>query len=72
MNTNARHYIKFPSNCDETTQALALFQDDCKFPHAVGAIDGTHIKIIAPKKPFDYFDRHHRYGVIMQAVVEKT
>ena len=36
---------------------------------AVGAIDGTHIEMIAPKEPFDYFDRHHRYSVIMQAVV---
>ena len=72
LNTLSRHYIKFPNNCDETTRALALFQDDCKFPHEVGAIDGTHIEIIAPKEPFDYFDRHHRYSVIMQAVVGKN
>ncbi|XP_028416966.1 protein ANTAGONIST OF LIKE HETEROCHROMATIN PROTEIN 1-like [Dendronephthya gigantea] len=55
--------------CDETTRALAVFQDDCRFPQAVGAIDGTHIEIIAPEEPFDYFDRHHRYSVILQAVV---
>ena len=67
--TLPRHYIKFPNNCDETTRALVLFQDDCKFPLAVGAIDGTHIEIIAPKEPFNYFDRHHHYSVIMQAVM---
>ncbi len=72
LNMLSRHYIKFPNNCDETTRALALFQDDCKFPHAFGAIDGTHIEIIAPKEPFDYFDRHHRYSVIIQAVVGKN
>ena len=53
----------------ETTTAIALFQDECKIPQAVGAIDATHIGIIAPEEPFDYFDRHHRYSVIMQAVV---
>jgi hypothetical protein len=71
LNRLSRQYIQFPSNCDETTRALALFQDDSSFPHAVGSIDGTHIEIIAPKEPFDYFDRHHRYSVIVQAVVGK-
>ena len=66
----SRNYIQFPISCDETTRAIALFQDDCRFPHAIGAVDGTHTEIIAPKEPFDYFDdRHHRYSVIMQAVV---
>ncbi|XP_028411417.1 protein ALP1-like [Dendronephthya gigantea] len=69
LNRLSRHYIKFPVRCDETTRALAVFQDDCRFPQAVGAIDGTHIEIIAPEEPFDYFDRHHRYSVILQAVV---
>ncbi|CAB4017612.1 Hypothetical predicted protein [Paramuricea clavata] len=72
LNKLSRHYIKFPTSCDETTRALALFQDDCKFPHAVGSIDGTHIEIIAPEEPFDYFDRHHRYSVILQGVVGKN
>ena len=71
LNRVSKNYIKFPVSCDETTQALALFKDDSRFPHAVGAVD-THIEIIAPKEPFDYFDRHHRYSVIMQAVVGKN
>ena len=69
LNRLAINYIKFPSNGDETARAIALFQDESKIPQAVGAIDGTHIEIIAPDQPFDYFDRHHRYSVTMQAVV---
>ena len=69
LNRFAGNYIKFPTNRDETARAIALFQDECKIPQALGAIDGTHIEIIAPDEPFDYFDRHHRYSVTMQAVV---
>jgi hypothetical protein len=69
LNRLVGNYIKFPSNRDETAKAISLFQDDCKIPQAVGAIDGTHIEIIAPDEPFDYFDRHHRYSVTMQAVL---
>ena len=33
----------------ETTTAIALFQDECKIPQAVGAINATrHIGIIGP------------------------
>ena len=51
------NYIKFPQDRLETTRAIALFQDECKIPQAVGAINATHIGIIAaPEKLFDYFD----------------
>lgn len=69
LNRLSRHFIKFPVTCRETTRAIALFQDECKIPQAVGAVDGTHFEIVAPENPFDYFDRQHRYSVIMQAVV---
>lgn len=67
LNRFSRRFIKLPVNHRDTTRAIALFQDECKIPQAVGAIDGTHIEIVAPKNPFDYFDRQHRYSVIMQA-----
>ena len=66
LNHFTGNYIKFPTNHDETARAIALFQDECKIPQA---IDGTHFEIIALDEPFDYFDRHHRYSVTMQAVV---
>lgn len=69
LNMFSQRYIKFPVNCRDTTRAIALFEDECNIPQALGAIDGTHIEIIAPENAFDYFDRQHRYSVIMQAVV---
>ena len=69
LNLLSRQFIKFPTSCRETLRAIAQFQDVCQIPQAVGAIDGTHIEIIAPENPVDYFDREHRYSVTMQAVV---
>ena len=64
LNRFSRRFIKLPVNYHDTTRAIALFQDEYKIPQAVRAIDGTHIKIVAPENPFDYFDRQHRYSLI--------
>ena len=69
LNRLSRQFIKLPVNCRDTTRAIALFQDECKIPQVVVAIDGTPIEVLAPENPFDYFDRQHWYSVIMQAVV---
>lgn len=39
------NYIKMPSNLREETETTQNFQTICGFPHIIGAIDGTHIKI---------------------------
>ena len=42
-----------------------------RFPQCCGAIDGTHIPIIAPADHHcDYFNRKHFHSVILQAVVD--
>ena len=40
------------------------------FPHAVGAIDGSHSPILKPVESVsDYFNCKCHYSVLMQAVV---
>ena len=40
-------------------------------PQAIGAIDGTHIPIKAPKdNPGDYYNRKSFYSIVLQAVVD--
>ena len=57
LNMLSRHFVKFMITCLETTTAIELFQDECKIPQAVGAVDGTHFEIVAREHQFDYFDR---------------
>ena len=53
-------FIKFPSNRRENAQAIEKFKlcYEPKLPQVVGAIDGTHVKIVAPdvKGKADYFN----------------
>ena len=69
----APNFIVFPQTRDETMIAIASFKEsvNCRVPQAVGAIDGTHIEIIAPSEvnKFDYFDRNKRYSIILQGIV---
>nr|XP_054759288.1 uncharacterized protein LOC129265305 [Lytechinus pictus] len=62
-------YVKFPEG--EELQRVKRGFAAIGMPQAVGAIDGTHIQIKAPKDcPHDYFNRKGFYSTIMQAVVD--
>ena len=63
-------HIKFPENEAETRAAIETFQDLSDLPNIVGAIDGSHVRIKAPKdSPVDYFSRYQQHDFIIQAVV---
>ena len=64
-------YIHFPETVAETTAFIGTFEDLSRLPNIVGAIDGTHIPISAPRESaVDYFSRyqHHDFGI--QAVAD--
>ncbi|KAI7803548.1 putative nuclease HARBI1-like [Triplophysa rosa] len=63
-------FIKLPDG-DALWEVLQGFQMRCGFPQCAGAIDGSHIPIIAPEENHvDYFNRKGWYSVLLQGVVD--
>lgn len=52
-------WIKFDMTDDEKNEAKLYFFEKTGFPGVIGCVDGTHIKILAPKKEDQhlYFNR---------------
>ena len=66
-------YIKFPETEAETVAATGTLAELSELPNIVGAIDGSHVKIKAPKdSAVDYFSRYQQHDFIIQAVVNET
>ena len=64
-------YIKFPSTEAETAACIATFAELSDLPNIAGAIDGTHVKIRAPKESaIDYFSRYQQHDVAVQGIVD--
>ena len=60
-----------PSGIQELRLGFEARGDNMGFPQCAGAIDGTHIPIIAPKdSKADYFNRKHFYSMNVQAVAD--
>ena len=65
-----REHIKFPESEAVTRAAIETFQDLSNLPNIVGAIEGSHVRIKAPKDSVvDYFSRYQQHDFITQAVV---
>ncbi|XP_052415715.1 uncharacterized protein zgc:113227 isoform X1 [Carassius gibelio] len=63
-------HIKFPDS-KRLKEMADVFENRWNLPQCVGAIDGSHIPIIAPEKyPRDYFNRKGWHSIVMQAVVD--
>ena len=61
---------KFSESEAETRAAIGTFQDLSNLPKIVGAIDGSHVRIKAPKdSAVDYFSRYQQHDFIIQAAV---
>ena len=65
-----RRLIYIPKD-DELKSILETYKEKWRFPMCAGAIDGTHIAIIAPKEDHtDYVNRKGYHSVVMQALVD--
>ena len=63
-------YISFPNNYRIQT-IIQGFETEWGVPQCVGAIDGSHIPILAPKNNHtDYYNRKGWYSMILQGVVD--
>lgn len=72
LNELYEDWITFPASVQETDEAIQRLFDNNLFniPQILGAIDGSHIPIKAPKHNKEsYFNRKHFYSVNLQAVV---
>ena len=65
-------YIHFPETVVETAASTQTFRDLSRLLN-IGAIDGTHIRINAPRESaVDYFSRCQQHDFGIQAVAEGT
>jgi hypothetical protein len=64
--------INFPRG-DNLVKVIQEYEERWGFPMCAGAIDGTHIPIIAPLEGhIDYVNRKSFHSIIMQAVVDSN
>ena len=63
-------YIKWPKG-DEIQDIVDVFEHKWGYPQCGGAIDGSHIPIIAPQQfHTDFFNRKGWHSIILQGVVD--
>ena len=66
----AAQYISIPTG-QGLRRIVNGFSSKWGFPQCIGAIDGSHIPIIAPSEnPLDYYNRKGYHSVILQALVD--
>lgn len=48
--SKSRRFIKMPATAEEMSRSHLEFYERARFPHIIGAVDGTHVKIQSPGK----------------------
>ena len=66
-----QRFIKFPMQANQIRDNQEKFFQIAGFPGTVGAIDGTHIQIIAPNvNENEFVTRHHYHSINVQVVFD--
>lgn len=73
LRRKAVNYIKFPRTEEEAQKVIGEFEHISLFPHVVGALDSTHLKIIAPKQnKYDFLGKKTFYSVFVLGVADSN
>lgn len=73
LRRKATNYIKFPNSKEEVQKVIAEFEHISLFPHVAGALDSTHVKIIAPKQnKYDFLGKKNFYSVLVLGVADSN
>lgn len=64
-----RQFMKFPRTVQEVQRKQREFMETSGFPGVVGAIDGTHVRIVAPRVNEHLYVNRKRYHSINVQVV---
>lgn len=68
---NKLYYFQIPSSNDEWKAVAREFEENCNFPHCVGAMDGKHIPIQAPiNSGSEFFNYKGFHSIVIFAVVD--
>ena len=62
--------VNFPEG-ENLLQVIRCYKEKWGFPMCAGAIDGTHIPILAPSQShIEYVNRKGQHSIVMQAIVD--
>lgn len=63
--------VKFPRTKEERENNCKEFENRWQFPNTIGALDGTHVPILAPPEhAADYFNYKHYHSMVILAMVD--
>ncbi len=66
-------YIKLPKNAEEWKKVAQSFQERWNMPHAIGALDGKHVRVKQPKDTGSkYFNYKQFFSLILMALVDSN
>ncbi|XP_058122824.1 uncharacterized protein LOC131264559 [Anopheles coustani] len=68
INNELRDYVKLPSTQEEWLAISKKFEERWNFPHAIGAIDEKHVRIVAPRDSGSEYFNYKR--IVLLIVVD--